>query len=90
MLCTEAAGLRLLRLLKAHEESLRAVKIRTNTIQICLLLLLLLLLLLRSCAEWDITALKGPGLQLLIELVKLGSAALTTLLPLLLEANNQS
>ena len=84
MLCTEAAGLRLLRLLKAHEESLRAVKIRTNTIQICLLLPLL-----RSCAEWHITALKGPGLQLLIELVNLGSAALTTLLPLLLEANNQ-
>ena len=83
MLCAKATGLRLLRLLKAHEESLKAVKIRTSTIQMCLLLLLLLW----TSGEWHITALEGPGLQLLIELVEWGSAALTTLLPLLLEAN---
>ena len=82
MLCTKAADLRLLRLLKAHT-GLRAVKICTSSIQICLPLLLLLW----TCGEWHITALKGPGLQLLIEVVKWGSAALITLLPLLLEAN---
>ena len=83
VLRNEAAGMRLLRLLKTHWESLRAVKICTSPIQTCLLLLLLLW----TCGEWHITALKGPGLQLLIEVVKWGSAALITLLPLLLEAN---
>ena len=86
MLCAQATGLRLLRLLKADGESLRAVKIRTSTGQMCLLLLLLLW----TSGEWHITALKCPGLQLLIEVVKWGRAALITLLPLLLQAKKEN
>ena len=84
VLCTVPAGLTLLRLLKAHEDSLGTVKIRTSTIQIGLLLLLLLLW---PYGEGLSTAFKGAGLLLLlIEHRNRRRAGLSTLLPLLLEA----